>query len=88
MCPGEIISATVTQRSGPTPAVLLIQFPGAPLQQSYAPGQGVPGATQPNYVTVPAGAHEAVITINSLFGAAIVTHASVERVGPGCGVNS
>ena len=50
---------------------MLFQFPGASLRRITVVGSTLPGATQPVYATVPAGAHQAQLTVNKAAGARI-----------------
>jgi hypothetical protein len=81
VCSGQLISATITQSAGPS-SPLLFQFMGARRTKTFASGQTVPGATQPNYVTVPRDSHEVLITVTPLPGG-VITKTAVERLGFG-----
>jgi hypothetical protein len=83
VCPGQELAVTVSENRGGPVSTVLIQFPGASAHSAVASGEIVPGAAQPTDATVPAGSHQAVITLDPLSGAQI-TKAIVARFGAPC----
>jgi hypothetical protein len=78
-----MLDVVVSQAPGGQAAPVSFNFAGASPEQFFAPGKAVPGATQPVYATVPAGAHQVTLTIGPLTGMRI-SHASVARYGQAC----
>jgi hypothetical protein len=83
VCPGQTLDVAVTQGASGLPSPVAITFPGASPYEAFAPSQTVPGATQPTYATVPAGAREASVAIYPVAGATI-TKATIGLYGPAC----